>query len=1312
MKDNQNNLIDAADVVAQESQVMLDEQAVEVSQQSIESMEQLLSDKKELDEESGLLGKLSQAEGVEVAAADTGAALNLADMSFQAAPAASTGGASGIAAVSPWVWAAGAVVLGVAVSEANDDDDSSSSSSNSTPTPTPTPDPTYSLASSAAAVNEGDTVIFTLTTTDVAEGTLLDYTISGVNASDISGGQLTGKMTVDSQGKAQVQVDLLNDNTTEGTETLTLTVTGTGEAASVDVNDTSIDPVQTFNLTTGADISPEFDGTEAGDVYTAIEDTLTGLDSIDGKGGDDTLNIIYQGKDVVDSGATITSIETINIQTSFDGTDGGEVGATGAGNRLDLSSLTDTTTVNVTKAVNAFLKAGATTDLNVSGVTTAVELEGGLNQSVTTAGTTVDVLDAAGTVDVTHTAQAASDINVDNGTDVTVTAAGNTGGAINVGAVADEEPTGAVTVSVEGEETGAVAIDGGTDVTVTTTTSAPGALATVGAVTVGAVKEATGAVSITQSVTSTDGDLGPLTAGNVTVTGGSSIDITANLTTTSDETANITPVLAGTYTATAGDTTTSISVTQNTTANYFAGTPDTVAAVAEVTDVTFGALAAGEGVVISVGAAGLLGAADDLLFVANKALTAAEVAAAFANLTAEDTQTSGGIVENGTFYGNLEAGWTSGAASGDTVSFTAETAEAKLAAAKINVSTDADAVANLGAAPQDDAAADADFAAVVATAGTNGSGDATAANSEADFTQDAGAVVIDDNATASVTTVTVDGYDTAAIGTNTAMGALTTLNLANSEGLATLATTSTTLAVSVDSVNDGVDLGAGVTTLNLTANGDSSTFGLDAADAVTLTVTANADLDIATGSTLTDLETATISGAGSVNLGDVSGLIGFTALTAGSASGDITATVDSDVATVTTGAGDDDITVLDDISKAISLGDGDDMLTLAAASVPTANVNGGNGTDTLGLLAADAATLDVDTDLADALTSFERLEITDALAAETYNVENLGFNYITLAAGAAMATEIDQLASGGTVVFEAAGAGTEIFIKDAATSGTDVLNLAISNENSIAAVVTANEVETINLTVTDVFIDDGNGNDTNDANQTLQVTTNKTTSIVIDGDDATLDTVTVTTSAVTSVDGSALTGGLTYVADGATAGTTVKGGAGADNLSADGESDVLMGNAGDDTFNAGDLTQIYGGDGADIFNFAVISNITKTSTVHDAGSGDVFALVDAGNANTEVDEFYAEGAQFNPNTTTDVAGKVNAALTQTAEGEASWFQHGGNTYIVIDGTDNGAIAGAVDTYQAGTDNVIEVVGLFDLANGASFNATDGTLEIA
>ena len=83
--------------------------------------------------------------------------------------------------------------------------------------------------------------------------------------------------------------------------------------------------------------------------------------------------------------------------------------------------------------------------------------------------------------------------------------------------------------------------------------------------------------------------------------------------------------------------------------------------VKELHTVTFSALTSGQNTAV-----------DGLTFTASKDLTAAEVAQAFANLTASDTQTAGGKSANGVFTGTLSANFTSGAAAGAVVIFAAK----------------------------------------------------------------------------------------------------------------------------------------------------------------------------------------------------------------------------------------------------------------------------------------------------------------------------------------------------------------------------------------------------------------------------------------------------------------------------------------------------------------------------------------------------------------------------------------------------------------------------------------------------------------
>lgn len=100
------------------------------------------------------------------------------------------------------------------------------------------PTPTYKLIATTTSVNEGATAVFDLVTTQVAAGTTLTYSISGVTSADLTSGLLTGTVFVGSDGKATVNIATKADNLTEGDETLTVTLSGT--SASTILKDTSL----------------------------------------------------------------------------------------------------------------------------------------------------------------------------------------------------------------------------------------------------------------------------------------------------------------------------------------------------------------------------------------------------------------------------------------------------------------------------------------------------------------------------------------------------------------------------------------------------------------------------------------------------------------------------------------------------------------------------------------------------------------------------------------------------------------------------------------------------------------------------------------------------------------------------------------------------------------------------------------------------------------------------------------------------------------------------------------------------------------
>lgn len=113
--------------------------------------------------------------------------------------------------------------------------------------PPPPPAATYQLSRSIAQVNEGDTFTITITTTNVANGTNVPYTITGVTTEDIDNANLTGFFSI-VDNTDTITVITTEDNSTEGPETFTLTLNSItpNTAISVTINDTSL--TRTYQL--------------------------------------------------------------------------------------------------------------------------------------------------------------------------------------------------------------------------------------------------------------------------------------------------------------------------------------------------------------------------------------------------------------------------------------------------------------------------------------------------------------------------------------------------------------------------------------------------------------------------------------------------------------------------------------------------------------------------------------------------------------------------------------------------------------------------------------------------------------------------------------------------------------------------------------------------------------------------------------------------------------------------------------------------------------------------------------------------------
>lgn len=135
----------------------------------------------------------------------------------------------------------------------------------------------YNLSCNYSTVDEGDTLTITLTTTGIGAGTIVPYTISGIDSADIGGASLTGNFVVGTTDS--ITLNITADTTTEGEETLQIALDGIATAKTIPINDTSnaesIDLSQytyTVSLTSNA-TGQEVTSVNEGEDYTITTTT-------------------------------------------------------------------------------------------------------------------------------------------------------------------------------------------------------------------------------------------------------------------------------------------------------------------------------------------------------------------------------------------------------------------------------------------------------------------------------------------------------------------------------------------------------------------------------------------------------------------------------------------------------------------------------------------------------------------------------------------------------------------------------------------------------------------------------------------------------------------------------------------------------------------------------------------------------------------------------------------------------------------------------------------------------------------------------
>jgi len=107
---------------------------------------------------------------------------------------------------------------------------------------------TYSLTG-PSEVNEGNTFTINLNSTDVADGTEVAYTITGISTLDINSEPLTGTFTITDNFASKI-FTVSEDLTTENDETFLLSLDNGLDDISVLIKDTSTTPIKSYDLST------------------------------------------------------------------------------------------------------------------------------------------------------------------------------------------------------------------------------------------------------------------------------------------------------------------------------------------------------------------------------------------------------------------------------------------------------------------------------------------------------------------------------------------------------------------------------------------------------------------------------------------------------------------------------------------------------------------------------------------------------------------------------------------------------------------------------------------------------------------------------------------------------------------------------------------------------------------------------------------------------------------------------------------------------------------------------------------------------
>jgi S-layer protein len=342
------------------------------------------------------------------------------------------------------------------------------------------------------------------------------------------------------------------------------------------------------------------------------------------------------------------------------------------------------------------------------------------------------------------------------------------------------------------------------------------------------------------------------------------------------------------------------------------------------------------------------------------------------------------------------------------------------------------------------------------------------------------------------------------------------------------------------------------------------------------------------------------------------------------------------------------------------------------------------------------------------ITGFEVLEIIDTLENDSIDVSKIpGITSFVAGDGVLRGNKatITGVTSGSSVTL-AGDKGNDgelvVEVKDAATGEADVLNLKLNKEiaddadtnvdlNPVPVTVTAADVETVNVEATGVR---GAATEIDLNNYTLTLNNDELVTLNISGDAVLTFVAASTMEDLATINASANTAGVNITIDSALTQTVTITGAAADDTIDLSANDVVNAGAGDDYITLANLAQVTGGAGEDTFVMTASASQVSYATILDFSTAD--------------DSIATGAANFNATKITLAGNAVFSDFVEAAaargEGELSWFQFNGNTYLVKD-TDTEAA-----NFVNGKDAVVEIVGLVDFSTATLDNT--GVLSFA